>query len=159
MEFLINQHSQLIMSFFMIKGRGMMFINHPLMYIRSHALVQCHRNSLKRRNRKLTLFKKTFKWAKPSLKAKKCRHIMIFINFIQKAFQLSNINKIKSFWLMSGPHGAGLVKNLCSTTNKCWPKMRINGRIKSELLLLVLMNQKNKFLSESIPKGGTKSST
>lgn len=159
MECSINQHSLIIIQFYMIKGQERMSISHPLMNIRSHAPVPCQRKSSKKLNQKLTLFKKALRWLNLSLKAKKCQNIMIFIKFTQKTSQPSNINKIKSSWLMFGPHGVDLVKSPCSIINKCWPKMRINGKIRSELLPSVLMTQKNKLLSESIPKDGTKSST
>lgn len=68
------------------------------------------------------------------LKVKKCQLTLTFINSTLNKKLHSSINKIRCFLLIFGQHGVGLVKSLCSTINKCYKKMKKNGKIKLELL-------------------------
>jgi len=57
---------------------------------------------------------------------------------------------------MSGQHGAGLVKCLWNTINKCFKKMRKNGKEKLESLRSVLTKVEKLFKIELIQKDGIK---
>lgn len=159
MECSINQNSKSLNKFCMIRGLGRMSITHLLISIWSSAPIPYHRNSSKKHAQKSRLFKKIFKYFNPVLKDKKCQHIINFIHLTRRVLWHSNINKIKCSWLISGAHGVNLAGTSCNRTNKCWQRMRINGKIKSELLLSVLTSRRTKLLSVLIPKDGTKSST
>lgn len=139
---MIKSHFMLIITCFMIKGLTQKSHTNQVIHMSLNAPLLSHKNNSKKyhNNLKLLVWKSIL--LNHSVKAKKYHLTLTFIHSIHRKKLLFNINKIKYFWLMFGPHGVGLAKNLWTTIKKCCKKINNYGKIKSELLQSVLIKKK-----------------